>query len=84
MAGFGHFSDGLEHSVSCRLGDGRGARGDVQLVQDVRDVPVDRMLAKIERGRSLFVTQPLSYEAKDLQFPARQGGPSGLACGVLG
>ena len=47
-----------------RLGDSGGARGDIQFVQDVGDVPVDRVLAETERCRDLFVAQSLSHETR--------------------
>jgi len=64
--------EGLEETVLHRLGDGGGARRDIEFIQDVGDMPVDRVLAEIERCRGLFVTQPLCQETKNLPLPSRQ------------
>ena len=48
MACFGHSiikKGWLEETVLHRLGNGRGARGDIEFIQDIGDVPVDRVLA---------------------------------------
>ena len=67
-----------------RLGDGRGARGDIQFIQNIGDVSVDRVLAQTERGCGLLVAQSLRHEAKDLQLPSRQASGSGLVSSVVG
>src|SRR5215216_5402531 len=68
--------EGLEQSVLRCLGDSGGARGDVELVQDVGDVPVDRVLAESEPGCDLFVAQSLRHEAENLHLSPRQAGGS--------
>ena len=39
------YRSGSEETVLHHLGDGRGARGDIQFIQDIGDVSVDRVFA---------------------------------------
>src|SRR5215207_6959574 len=75
---------GLEKSALCGLGDGGGARGDVELVQSVGDMTVNRVLAESEPGRGLFVAQPLRHESENLELTSRQASGIRLVSGVLG
>src|SRR5215207_9633402 len=75
---------GLEKSALCGLGNGGGARGDVELVQSVGDVTVDGVLTESEHGRGLFVAQPLRHESENLELTLSQASGFGRVSGVLG
>src|SRR3954471_16485546 len=55
--------------------DGRlGAAGEPELVQQGRDVVLDRLLREEERGPDLLVRQPVGDEVEDATFLRAEGG----------
>ena len=59
-----------------RLGYRRRSRGDAQLVEDVRDVPMNRVVAQEETFGDCLVVQAFSDEAEDLELARGQAGGS--------
>src|SRR5215471_1548240 len=53
-------------------GRGRGARGEIELPQDVGQVPVHRVLAQDEPPGDFRVAQPLRDELEHIEFARRQ------------
>src|SRR5688572_26014851 len=65
-------SDGSEQLVLVAVGGGRGARGHVELGEDVADVPVHRLLAQRELCGDGLVGLARGDQAEHLQLARRE------------
>src|SRR3954447_14996288 len=63
---------GSEETEPAGFGDRRHAGSAAELVPDVRDVPVHRVMADREALGDLAVTQPVGDEREDLALASRQ------------
>src|SRR5262245_10311466 len=66
--------DSIQQTAPGGLGDGGGARRDAELVEDVRDVPVDRVLADGKLRADLLVAVSDGDEPQDLELALRETG----------
>src|SRR5262245_37976026 len=69
MARTGH---PLQEAQAAGLGDRRRPGRDLELAEDVRDMPVDRVLADEEPLPDRLVAESRRDEPKDLDLPGRQ------------
>src|SRR5262249_7513692 len=61
-----------DQAILVRERRGGGAGGDVQFVEDVGEVPIDRLLGEKELRRDRLVRFPRGHEKQDLELPRRE------------
>src|SRR4029450_2265081 len=70
---------GLEQAVSGGVDGERSARRELQLVPDVRQVPMHGVLAYVQTRRDLLVTQAVRNQAEHLELTLCEPGGRGRA-----
>jgi hypothetical protein len=65
--------------VSSGVDGERGARRELQLAPDIRQVPMNGVLAYVQARRDLLVTQAVRNQAEHLELTLREPGGRGSA-----